>query len=226
MSAYPHWHRSPRLLEIAGPAGAGKSALRQALATAGQTSQATIWGLQVSALLRNGVELIPSFIPLWWQAKTHLWDETRHMVRLRTLQQALRATRPERDTVFDEGPVFALAWLRGFGHPVMRSQLAEQWWRVAFREWGALMDTVLVLDAPNEVLAHRIRSRPEDHEVKHFSDAEIAAWMERFRMALGWVLSGLAIEGTSVIRLDSSAARPERLAQRARSVLAGSVHVG
>jgi hypothetical protein len=228
MASYSLTKHSARLVELAGPAGAGKSATLQALIARSGADNGTIWGLPVLPLLRNGAELIPSFIPLWRQARSPLWEETRHMIRLRTLQRALHGGGSERNTiVFDEGPVFALARLRGFGHPIMRSEDAERWWRTTLQEWAGLIHTVVVLDAADGVLAHRIRSRSADQEVKQASDLEIASWMARFRQALDWVLSRLVLEnGTAVCRLDSSSDTPEQLAGRALAALDRSVYAG
>jgi hypothetical protein len=136
------------LVELAGPAGAGKSATRRALTARLHGRQGAIWGLPIPSLLFNGVQLVPALIPLWREARSPLWDETRHLVRLRTLRQELERNGSEGAVVFDEGPVFALAWLRGFGHPVMRRTEAEPWWRTMFQEWAGVLDTVVVLDSP------------------------------------------------------------------------------
>jgi hypothetical protein len=228
MSAHAFADHSPRLVELAGPAGAGKSATRQALIARTRFRQGMIWGLPARPLLSNGLRLIPTFIPLWLDAYRPLWNETRHLVRLRTLREELqRGERRGPAIIFDEGPVFALAWLRGFGHPVMRGAAADAWWHTAFEEWARLLDLVVVLDAPDELLARRIRGRPEDHEVKRASDPEIARWMARFRQSLDWVLARLALEaGVSVLRLDTSTSTPEQLAERTLAALDRGAYVG
>jgi AAA domain len=215
-------------VELAGPAGAGKSATRRALIARTQLRQGMIWGLPARSLLSNGVRLVPRFIPLWLEAHRPLWDETRHMVRLRTLREELQRSGPQQSAIiFDEGPVFALAWLRGFGHPVMREAVSEAWWHTVFEEWTRLVDLVVVLDAPDELLARRIRCRPEDHEVKQSSDAEIARWMARFRQSLDWVLERLSLEGSvAVLRLDTSTETPEQLAERALAAVDRGVYAG
>jgi thymidylate kinase len=206
----------PRLLvELAGPAGAGKSTLARTLTERYRAGSGTIWGLPVPALLGNGAQLLPTFIPFWRHSRSLLWDEARHMVRLRTLHRALRQDdrRQARIVIFDEGPVFALAWLRGFGHGVMRSEASGEWWRTTLREWAGDVDLVVVLDASDNVLAHRIRSRPEWHEVKQASDAEISPWLARFRSALDWVLGELTHAGGPVILRIPADDPPERLAE-------------
>jgi hypothetical protein len=181
----------------------------------------------VLPLLGNGLRLIPAFGPMWLQSKSLLWRETRHMVRLRTLQRRLRATKAgQADTqVFDEGPVFSLVWLRGFGHETMREELTESWWRAAIQDWASLIDVVVVVDAPDTVLARRIRARAHDHEVKEFTDQEIAHWMARFRRALEWVLSEMKRHGGPVVlRLSSEDELPEQIAKRIAEDLSENIH--
>jgi hypothetical protein len=217
--------RSPMIVELAGPAGAGKSTVGQMAVQAGASG--TIWGLPKTTLLKNGIRLLPYFIPLWQSARSHLWDETTHMMRLRALQELLERERDGKPVIFDEGPVFALARLRGFGHPVMRSLAADPWWQSTISCWAELIDVVVVLDAPDTLLAERIRARAIDHEVKLASDPEISVWMARFREALDWVLGELTKEnGPVVVRLETAALPPQELAQQVLETLDRGVYAG
>jgi hypothetical protein len=222
-----HHDRRPLLIELTGPAGSGKSTLSTALVRRLSGAPGTIWGLPVLPLLVNGARLVPTFTGLWLHSRSPLWDETRHMVRLRTLQHALRRASPRSDEalIFDEGPVFAMAWLRGFGHETLRQPPSAEWWRTALREWASVMDVVVVLDAPDELLAARIRARPHAHEVKEFPDQEIARWMARFRHALAWVLAEMARHGgPPVVRLSSRDEPAERIAEHLVKMLSGRLH--
>jgi broad-specificity NMP kinase len=209
------------MVELAGPAGVGKSTLSRVLIERCPTAPGTIWGQPVVPLLGNGVRLVPTFAGLWRHSRSLLWDETRHMVRLSTLHRELLRTNPRSHTLlFDEGPVFALAWLRGFGHPSLRSEVSETWWRTTLEQWATTVDLVVVLDAPDELLAHRIRSRPMWHEIKAASDRDIAIWMQRFRAALDWVLVGLTDRGgPAVIRMAFDRETPDQIADRVLSEL-------
>jgi hypothetical protein len=222
-----HQDRGRLLIELAGPAGAGKSTLSTALVRQLHGSPATIWGLPVFPLLANGVQLVPTFTSMWLHSRSPLWHETRHMVRLQTLRRALRKASPYSDEalIFDEGPVFALAWLRGFGHETLRQNPSAEWWATALREWASVMDAVVVLDAPDEILASRIRARQHPHEVKEFSDPEIARWMARFRRGLDWVLTEMArFGGPPVLRLPSGKDPAERIADKLVRELRGRPH--
>jgi broad-specificity NMP kinase len=222
MIAHSHERRLPRLVELAGPAGVGKSTVSRALRRRFTAAPGTIWGLPVLPLLGNGMELVPTLAGLWLHSRSLLWDESRHMVRLRTLHRGLsRGDFSNREVlIFDEGPVFALAWLRGFGHETMRSAASDAWWEATLSQWARTVSVIVVLDAPDFVLASRIRARPEWHEVKQASDPEISVWMARFRSALSWVLVGLAVEGGPlVVRIPTDQDQPERIAERVVTAL-------
>jgi hypothetical protein len=118
-----------------------------------------------------------------------------------------------------------MAWLRGFGHETMRAAPVDHWWHLTTQGWASLIDVVVVLDAPDTVLAQRIRARAHDHEVKEFPDYEIALWMARFRCALEWVLSEMTRHGgPRVIRLSSEDQASERIAERITQELSRNVH--
>ncbi|MEO8089578.1 MAG: AAA family ATPase [Gemmatimonadales bacterium] len=222
-------HPAPRpfRVELVGPAGVGKSTLSAALLRHWDAAPGSIWGRPVLPLLGNGIRMVPTFAELCWYARSPLWDESRHMVRLRTLHQALQqgAQTGSEAIVFDEGPIFVLAWLRGFGHETMRNGKSEQWWEASLAEWSRMIDAIVVLDAPDTTLAARIRTRSQPHEVKDFSDPAIAAWIARFRIALDWVLAEMTARGGPVIvRLTTDQTPPERAAERVLQELAGRRH--
>ena len=222
MTAVAPRRRTRLLVELVGPAGVGKSTLCRALVGRGGVATGTIWGLPVSALLGNGMRLMPSLLRNCRQAGSLLWPESRHLVRLATLHRKLAGiTLDERcPMLFDEGPIFALAWLRGFGHEIMRSPATEVWWQAMLRDWAPVMDLVVVVEADDALLARRIRTRPHPHEVKEFSDPAIVAWMARFRSALSWVLAGLERNGGPVVlRVTTEREPPEILAERVEAAL-------
>jgi predicted ATPase len=218
----PLSRRTPFLVELAGPAGVGKTTLSRALIGRGGITQGAIWGQPALSLLGNGIRLLPSLVDRCRQSRSLLWDESRHIVRLATLHRELTgpSTASTRMVLFDEGPVFTLAWLRGFGHAVMRSEASDAWWQSTLQDWAKLLDAVVVVEANDTLLATRIRTRPDGHEVKEFSDPEIVAWMARFREALSWVLEGLARHGsTTVLRVTTEHEPPDILAERVGAAL-------
>ncbi len=91
------------------------------------------------------------------------------------------------------------------------------------RRWAGRLDAVVWLDAPDEVLARRIRGREKPHRMKACSDEEISAFLARYREAYEGVLSELrAASGLKVIRVSTDAGTPEQIAEEVLSGIAGA----
>src|ERR1051325_2776530 len=87
----------------------------------------------------------------------------------------------------DEGPIFALSWFEVNG-----SRNGERWWtrwrdRV-IRDWGPILDGIVRVDAPDQVLARRIRTRPNPHPVKFLPAHAGHAFEARVRNAFDRVI--------------------------------------
>jgi len=109
-----------------------------------------------------------------------------------------------------------LSWLQVFGAGRFADSASYQRWaRRTLVAWAALLDVVVLLDAPDSVLVHRIRSRAKPHGIKHESDQEIAAFAERFRAAFASVISAVTdINGTKQLTVPAELERPDALAAR------------
>jgi hypothetical protein len=221
MTAVAERKRLLRVLELAGPAGVGKSTVSRALLRRSSGVPAAIWGQPRLSLLATGVHLGPTLARCWRESGSLLWNESRYLVRLSALHRSLTQQHPAKQLmIFDEGPVFALAWLRGFGHESLRGASFDWWWHGTLKQWSCMVDAVVVLDAPDSVLAQRIRARPEWHEIKHSPDEYIVRWMERFRSALDWVLAGMMEHGqTVVVRIRTEQEDAKSLSERVAAAL-------
>lgn len=110
--------------------------------------------------------------------------------------------------VFDQGPLFTLT------RPKLMSDGLRGWWDPAFERWARLLDIVVWLDAPDEVLATRIRERPKTHRLKDAGAGRTAAWLARDRELFERILARAqeAPAGPAVLRFDTSAVAPEEVA--------------
>jgi len=216
------------IVELVGPAGAGKSALSEHLARRAGVMRASIWNLPRGAWLLNAVRSLPTLLAVGVRTRPFPWEDMRYLVRLRTLRQVLARRRAQQVSVvvLDEGPVYALAWLRLFGHQRRRGDALAPWRQRALEEWAGALDLVVLVNAPAAVLMERIRARDKPHRVKHRTDEEIGAFLAAYRGAFDEVIAALtAKQGVQVVTLDSDAEAIDRTAARLLELLEGQVHV-
>jgi O-antigen/teichoic acid export membrane protein/thymidylate kinase len=214
---YPrHSTRHAVVVELVGPAGAGKSTVADLLGLRPDVLQSSIWGLPLGSRLWSATALLPTFLQLCWATRGVPWKETKEMIRLTALRRVLPrlAARRYRLIILDEGPVFALSWLRVFGDErLLRSGAYQRWVQRTLALWARCIDVVALMDAPDGVLSQRIRARVKPHMVKHQSDREIAAFAARFRAAFAAVIPGVtALNGTKQFTVRADLDQPQQLA--------------
>lgn len=218
----------PMVVELVGPAGAGKSTLLQSLGELSRAAPASLslWGLPRASLLRSSLKVLRRLArEAGGGGGLPSWDGLTQAARVDTLLDVVRSGRARGDAgvlFLDEGPVFAMAWFLVFQREsVTRGRLAG-WWRHVIE--GALreVDVVVCLDAPDAVLARRIRDRAKPHMVKERTEADVIAFLVAFRAAYEQVLATLAVRhGTTLLRVDTSTEPPRRVAESVWRSLAG-----
>jgi len=214
--------------ELVGAAGTGKSTLSLRLARRPGVMRASVWKLPRGWWVFNAVRSLPSLLALCLRAQALPWADMGYMIRLRTLHHLVRSRRTRASAplvILDEGPVFALAWLRLFGHERAAGQTMTRWRRAVIRDWAATVDVVVLLDAPDAVLAGRIRTRDQPHRIKAGSDSEIGRFATAYREAFGEVIAALtAANGVRVVRLGSDGEAVDRTVDRLEQLLHGGAH--
>jgi len=209
------------VIELVGPAGAGKTMLAQQLEASGQAMRGTIWCVPVGSLARSILRHLPAVLALFGATGAWLWDEVKHLARLDALHDYLRAPRwnGTRLVVLDEGPLYTLSFLQVMGDAYFRRRPPGWWWGRTLRRWARSLDAVVILDAPDAVLATRIRERAKPHLMKDRNPDEVSAFAAAYRDATERVLIDLkAAGGPPVLRLDAGG-DPERLDERLLTTL-------
>ena len=192
------WRARAPVLELIGPAAAGKSTLVTELQARAATMRGplAVWGLPRSRLIAHGLRLMPTFLRLARDPRPPALAELAHLVRLEALQEAVERERSRSPgpILIDEGPVFALTWMEVF-YPDRNGPRFAAWRAQTLAEWARTLDFVISIDAPDPALLHRIRTRPKEHAVKDAPDDEVRAFTARFRTAFGHVLGDLRAHG-------------------------------
>ncbi len=185
------------LVELVGPAGAGKSLLADRLRARGDVVRASVWNLPRGLIFESALRSLPVLVRMCVETRAFPRAELEQIVRLNALRLFVRRrVGGARLVVLDEGPVFALSWLRVFGHPRIQNGRLDPWWRRTLADWAGVLDRVVMLDAPEPVLVSRIRGRQKPHDIfRQMTDAQILDLIARYRTAFDGVLAALTAGG-------------------------------
>ena len=204
------------VVELAGPAGAGKTTLvreLQASRPATTTVGVQVGAPRLAAAILAGTPRLATARALapgrWWTR-----DELRTLAYLGAWRRpVLEHHGSETMLLLDHGPVFRLAKLSAFGPPMVGSRTFDRWWTGLARDWGRLLDVVVYLDAPDDVLLRRIEARPRAHRVRGAHQDEATEFLARYRTSYRRALDAVAAGGSHVVEVDTSAHRPRQLAE-------------
>jgi cytidylate kinase len=221
----------PPIVELAGPAGCGKSTLARSLLS----MDPTVSMLRVPRRLdmaplyaRRAASLLPTYLRSYRGTPWFTTPEKRAIALLDGWRRRVDewADTGGRAVVFNQGPIFRLAVLAKLGPPITQSpafgELLDGW----MRAWRERLDVVVWLTAPGDVLLERIRTRTKDHAVKNWPDTPALERIWRFRDALEATIAEIA--DPSIVRLsfDSSRLSPEELADEVLAALRGERLLG
>jgi deoxyadenosine/deoxycytidine kinase len=214
--------RSRALVEVIGPAGCGKSTLIATLAerATGVRIDRGLWGQPRVRIARAALSLASLARRALAEGSSFRTDEFAQMSRVECLQRRLDARLTDEAIIMDEGPVFALAWMRVF-HDDVAGHARLEWRHHAAREWARRLTMVVRLDAADGTLARRIRERTKPHMVRDEPIEDIHRFTARFRSAFDLVLDEIrATDPISILHLDTDAASPARAADHVVTALA------
>jgi hypothetical protein len=195
--------RPPRIVELVGPAGAGKTTLAATLPQRDPSIKPApnLWGLPRHLLAAGTMELLPVFAAGAAHGRRFGPSEMGQMVRIVALRRAVdrAALRGSGTLVVDEGAVFGLTWLEVF-HEAPGDHVRNTWRAQERARWSGRLDAIIRLDANDEELARRIRTRDKQHMVKDRSDEDIRAFMRRFRDCYDRIIDAMVTEGHVAVR--------------------------
>jgi GTPase SAR1 family protein len=142
----------PRIIEIVGLAGTGKSTLVRSLRQGNEKIQ--IFPLPKSWFLWSLIKRSILWLPLWFQRNQLSEEFTSEEVTsigcidawLPYLQ--LKTASSENIAVMDPGSVYWLTKLQGFASQPTGRSLYRHWLEKKFEQWSSALDVIVWLDAP------------------------------------------------------------------------------
>ena len=176
------------IAEIIGPSGAGKSSVSAYLDGAGTGIRAgvTIWGLPMRLIAGSSIRSIPKIARVIVGRRRVRIAELKQVIRLEAFYRYLTAGKSNAEPgllILDEGAVFALAKLRADLNGTPQGRMYEQWESEQLDRWARLIDTVIWLDAPDDLLIQRINGRDKQHRMKNRPHSEVIAFLNDYRQA-------------------------------------------
>jgi hypothetical protein len=209
-------------VELVGPAGVGKTTLARNVQRADTSVHVGLglWGLPRWRLVKSAIALLPTIISSAVRKRRLRWNEVAHMVRLDALRPTLRRVKSRyRVIMLDEGPVFGISWL-DLAFANRGTHAPARWRRRALARWADLLDSVILLDANDTVLANRIRTRAKSHRMMNGSDKAIGRFANGFRTAFDAVIDELNRTGRLAVHQVRTDGPLNRSAARVKTTLA------
>ena len=220
-----------KVVEIVGPAGAGKTTLYQALDCYTDFIRLENFpdvrkAADAPFFILNGIQLIPSLLHLYRSNSRQLTRrEFAWMSILNGWSDLLRreSNDDKKVIILDQGPVYLLAEMRLFGPEYLRQNTAQPFWQSLYESWGATLDMVVCLDATNDVLLNRLRNRRQEHTVKNQPPMVVFEFLDSYRTEYEFLLSRLTAKkaGLKVLQFDTEQQRPQDIVNQFISELSG-----
>lgn len=192
-------NNTPLLLEIIGLAGTGKSTITRALCQSHKEialgERLLVWNVRhLPYIVKHTMLSLPILLRQPGSGRRFTRKESVKIVYLNGWHRMLMQQGPGEGnvTILDQGPIYDLATLHGFGPEKLHSQSYVAWWATMYEQWAQAIDVVIWLDAPIEILIERIRSREKWHPVKDRSVQDMYDYLTRYRSSHEYVMSQLA----------------------------------
>jgi len=220
----------PRIVELAGPAGAGKTTLASMLEQSGMNilrADIPSWREpnRIPFYVRNTLTLLPALMQMFYRRNgkwLQRW-EVADMVILEGWPRMLRrqAAACKEVLLLDQGPIYMLAAGQVIGSGVLNSPQADGWRRRMVRQWANTLDMVIWLDAPNATLVSRVRGRDRWHGQKARSERAAFKFLDDYRQAYEQIFSALVAERSDlrIVRFDSARASVEEVGSQVGAAL-------
>ena len=218
-----------RVVEIVGPAGAGKSTLCQLLEQTSHHIQIQNFPdvrkmKDAPFFISNCLQSFPGLFRLYRSNSRHLSRrEFAWLAILRGWPSLLcRESRDDGKTIIlDQGPVYLMAEVRLFGPAYLKQKAAARFWEKLYHRWETTLSMIVCLDAADDILTNRIRIRQQEHIVKTEPAVVVHNFLNKYRTEYESLLSNFAADwpGLKILQFDTGIQQPHVIAEQLLHVL-------
>jgi thymidylate kinase len=213
-----------QVVEIIGPAGAGKSTFCQLLSQYTDAIQLQNFpdvrkAKDAPFFISNGLQLVPDLLRLYRSGSRNLTRrEFAWLAILRGWSLLFDRKRSDdgKTIILDQGPIYLMAEMRLFGPEYLRQKDAASLWQNFYHRWRATLCMVVCLDAADGILLNRIRSREQELIVKTQPAAVVYEYLQKYREEYESLLASFSSykSGFKVLRYDTGTQQPHVIAEQ------------
>jgi thymidylate kinase len=216
-------NKHSRIVEIVGPAGAGKSTLCQVLSQGSETIHLGNFPnvrkiSDAPFFLWNGLQIFPNLFNLIWHKSRKLTRrEFAFLSILNGWPDVLQKELKNNEVIIlDQGPVYLLAGTSELGPEYLRKTNVKNFWLNLYSRWADTLDMIVWLDAPDADLMKRIHNRDKEHLVKNESVETALEFLAGCRKAYERAISNLSANHSNlkILRFDTSQKSPQEIASQ------------
>jgi thymidylate kinase len=170
----------PKIIELIGPAGAGKSsAAKNILSTTCDLQTAVSWRDHQFICLKVMINRLPLILKSIGRRQRHLKILLGCEVTMKILQQhRQKQVLPCRNLVLEAGPISSLAYLET--HNFVG---ADKWLAELHETMAMTIDSVVWLDASDDTLKARIDDRSKKHQLKNSDKSTAEEFFQIYRQS-------------------------------------------
>lgn len=218
-------NRPPLLLELVGICGAGKTTLQEILCRRHPGIRSVIPPGKMSYGRFVLTDMVAWLVRYLCHNRQDRWFTKREfclMGYLTVWPAYICSAQPDNAvvTILNPGSVYWLGALRGFGPDIVRTSHYDAWWNRMLKRWAGLLDLIVWLDAPDEVLLERVCERDHWHEAKAMPPEKALASFARYRLQYWEITSAMAAHsGVRVLQYRTDSLRSDEIADRVLSEL-------
>lgn len=214
----------PRIIEIVGLAGAGKSTLTNTLCGNGSgvvqgedfyTPNLRDWLKYAGYCSKQILPLVPMLVRLSTACRDLTREDLKKIIYLNGWDQILKRQQAESPHIIalDQGFVFCLATLYGFGPDELKKDRFRSWWDRMFSHWAQRLDGIVWLDGPDDFLLERVATRASFHAIKDMGIAQSRQFLTVYRSAYAHVIKAIvSCSDVEIVEFDTSRESTESIA--------------